>query len=146
MAQKINSAQQGSSTQAVHQSAVETTFSTAQSALLTVTLTNAPAGDYMIDAKVVIRPEGGGNATIQLTTSGTTGTLTQANAGVHSGADADYNTAKYAHRTILGKLVNHPGGTFTVNLAVAVESAVTFRVGLSGDNRWGRMLRVVKVS
>lgn len=110
---------------------------------LTATMTNAPAGDYVISYRAALRPSGGGNYSID-TTSTSTGTFSATTTGVH-GSDADYNTGKYAFRNGIAMLKNHPGGSFDVVIKAASESgAVTFVMGQSGDARWGTFITIAR--
>ncbi len=125
--------------------AVQHNYTTATT-LLTVSLANAPAGDYIVMGKVAIEPNGGGNCSVNVTTTSTTAILPAGannGAGVH-GSDADWNTGKYAHRTFVNSLQGHQGGSFTVSLVFSPEAAVAFQVGYSGDPRWASTLSVIR--
>ena len=118
------------------------TYSTS-TPLLSCTLTNAPPGDYLVDAGVSCQPAGSGNCSIVFGVTGSSGTLNSTNIGIHN-SDSDYSSVKYAHRASTGRLLTHPGGTFSITLNFAPETAVNFVFGNAGDSRWASYLRVGK--
>lgn len=120
-------------------------YSTAQT-ILTAILANAPAGDYAITATFAIEPNGGGNASMNIGHTSSTGILSAASnagGGIHA-ADGDYSTSKWAHRTMTNMVLGHQGGTFNVTLSFSPETAVAFQIGNSNDARWGSSLSVVR--
>jgi hypothetical protein len=120
------------------------TLTTAQN-LLSVTITNALPGTYLIASKLTVKPSGGSSAVFYHTISGSSGSLNDIRVGIHASADADYSITKHSYRYMESLLTSHTGGTFTVSLYFSPEAAVNFIFGESGDARWSRSLIVTKI-
>lgn len=122
---------------------VAVTVSVTTTLLTLTTAASVPAGSYLILAKYSCMPSGGGNGSVTLTVSGTTGTLAYSTGSIHT-SDADYSTTKFMHRNMMGILTNHNGGILTVNLVFGPEAAVNYVFGQAADSRWGSHLLITK--